>query len=66
MVFNISYNKFELEIYDKHMCTQTILIGDRAKTCSSLVEKFKSNKDLDINNILDEMTQDVARSFDIH
>jgi hypothetical protein len=48
------------------MCTQTILIGDRAKTCSSLVEKFKSNKDLDINNILDEMTQDVARSFDIH
>ncbi len=67
MVFNISYNK--LEVYDKHMGTQAILSGDKAKKCNFIVENFNSNKNLsldEVDDILDEMIQDIARPFDVH
>ena len=66
MVFNISYNKFE--VYDKIMCTQAILVGDKAKKCGSIVKNFNSSKNFiyDIDDILDEMIKDIAKPFDVH
>ena len=60
-----AYNKLELQIYNKHMCTETILIGEKALKCKSDVQKFNKNNLDDANDYFEIITE-YARPFDIH